>query len=240
MRAARLLNGSGENAPTEGIDEITEVLQTIVDPARIPSLLAEEAVTHLTRHITAVVLGLFGPAGLVVAVFVGKIAGELTHQALDADRNPNAIRDAESSIDFAGALADAGIDRLGESDPFRQFLSGLVSRPIAAIINRGDATAPDAPAEHRVERASDRLPIVTVVVAGYHIDAPPVRSGLYSSGNSKPAPSFSSAVLECVPTEAIASQWRRGSYEFLRLTNGAVIKRRIDSRLPGPWAWVSG
>ena len=173
-RMAGLFNGNGDNAPSaECIDEITGVLQAIEDPARIPSLLIEEAVTHVTRHFTAIILGPFGPAGLVVAIFVGKFAGELTHQALDSGRNPAAIQGAESAIELAGALADARIDRLAESDPFRQYVSGLVSRPIAAIINRDNAVSLDAASGHTVERMPDRRPpAVTAVIAAELLSRP--------------------------------------------------------------------
>ena len=235
-RMAGLFNGNGDNAPSaECIDEITGVLQAIEDPARIPSLLIEEAVTHVTRHFTAIILGPFGPAGLVVAIFVGKFAGELTHQALDSGRNPAAIQGAESAIELAGALADARIDRLAESDPFRQYVSGLVSRPIAAIINRDDAVSLDAASGHTVERVPDRRPpAVTAVIAAHRVRTPPAGAAR-SPGDSRTAPSVSFAVLECVPAEAVHSQWRHGSYEFLRLADGTVIKRRIGGLLPGQW-----
>ena len=242
LRIVGLFNGNGENAPAaECIDEITGVLQAIEDPARIPSFLIEEAVTHVTRHFFAVVLGPFGPAGLVVAIFVGKLAGELSHQTLDSGRNPTAVQGAESAFELAGALADARVDRLAESDPFRQYVSGLVSRPMAAIINRDGAVSLDAaPGQQKAERLPDRPPAITAVVAAYRVHAPPAGSGSCSSGDSRTAPPVSFAVLECVPAEAVVSRWRHGSYEFLRLANGTLIKRRIDGMLPGPWVRVDG
>ena len=235
MRYISLPNEGGGNAATrEDIDTISQALAEFVDPAEIPSVLVEKTVTHLATAAFAPL----GPPGLVIAVFVGKLAGELTHQALDAGRNPAAIQRAESAIELADGFADARIGQLAESEPFREYVSGLLSRSIAAIIHEDNGVA----SAHRAERLSDRAPTIAAVVVAYEVETPAITSGSALSGDStvvsvRPA---SFAVLECVPAEAVASRWRRGSYEFLRLVDGTLIKRRIDGGAFGPWSWVSG
>ena len=132
-------NGGKNGAAGERIDTISEGLQALVDPARILSGLVEKAVTHLAAPIAAAT---FGPIGPVIAIFAGNFAGELTHQALDSDRNVTGIQRAESAIQLTGAFADARIGRLAESESFRDYVSGVTGRQITAIISHDSGAAP--------------------------------------------------------------------------------------------------
>jgi hypothetical protein len=232
----RSLGDGGKNgAAGERIDTTSEGLQAIVDPARIPSVLVEKAVTHLIAPIAAAT---FGPIGPVIAIFAGNFAGELTHQALDADRNVTGIQRAEGAIQLTGAFANARIGRLAESESFRDYVSGVTGRQIAAIIGHDSGAATGL----NGERVTGRPPAITAVVAAYEVDIPGSRSRSTLSADSttvriRPA---SFAVLECIPGEAVFRQWRSGSHEFLRLTDGTVFKRRIGGARPDRWARVSG
>lgn len=57
--------GSGDAAAGEEIDKLSEGLLDIVDPARLPSAMAEKVASHLTAHLLAVALG---PAGVLTGL----------------------------------------------------------------------------------------------------------------------------------------------------------------------------
>lgn len=240
MAGVMPLDGGGENlAAGVQIDKISGAMQEVVDPARIPSALVEKAVTHLLTHLlTPIAAAVFGPVGPVIAIFVGDFAGELTHQVLDAGRDSAGIQFAESAIELTGAFADARIGRLAESQPFSEYVSSLVGQQIVAIIDKDTST----PASHEAERATGRTPAITAIVAAFEVDIPPSRSGSDSSADStttrvRPA---SLAVLTCIPAAAVARQWKSGSHEYLRLTDGTLLRRRIDGDRPGRWIRVDG
>jgi hypothetical protein len=229
----RTLEGDGGNeAEGELVDHFSEALQDIVDPARIPAGLVEKTVTHLVSAATATL----GPVGLVVAIFAGKFAGELTHQVLDADQDPAGIESAENAIELADAFADARIGRLAESKPFAEYLNDRLGKEIAAILSE-DASAA---ASRRQEREIDRRPAITAIIAAYEVRVPASKSGPESSDDSAAVRlrPVSIAALECIPDEAVVKRWRSGSYEYLRLSDGTLVRRFVSGDHRGPWVWV--
>lgn len=140
MAVVRPLDGGGTDAAAqEGIDNLTEALEAAEDPARIPAAVVEEAVTHLLAHLATAA---FGPAGPIVVIVVRTFVGELTHQALDSGRDNAEVQFAERGIELAGSFADARIGRLAESEPFDEFVSGLLAQGMAAIF--GEPADPGA------------------------------------------------------------------------------------------------
>jgi hypothetical protein len=222
----------GNEAAGELIDHFSEALQDIVDPARIPVGLVEKTVTHLVSAATAAL----GPIGPVVAIFVGKFAGELTHQVLDADRDPAGIESAENGIELANAFADARISQLAESEPFTEYLTNLLGKPIEAIVSE-DASAASS---RKKEQKISRRPAITALIAAYEVSVPARESGSGSSDDSATIQlrPVSVAVLECIPDEAVVKRWRSGPHEYLRLSDGTVVKRLALPGRCGPWVWV--
>jgi hypothetical protein len=227
-----LEDGGGNEAAGELVDHFSEALQNIVDPARIPAGLVEKTVTHLVSAATATL----GPIGPVVAIFAGKFAGELTHQVLDADRDPAGIQSAENAIELADAFADARIGRLAESEPFADYLNDMLGKPIEAIVSE-DASAA---ASRKKERETGKGPAITAIIAAYEVRGPASESDSASPGDSTPVRlrPVSVAVLECIPAKAVVRRWRSDSYEYLLLSDGTVVKRFVFREHSGPWVWI--
>ena len=231
------LDSGSENVTAgEQINKVSGMFEAVVDPARIPSALVEKAVTHLLTPIAAAA---FGPAGPIIAMFVGNFADELTHQVLDAGRDSAGIQFAESAIELTGAFADAQIGRLAESQPFSEYISGLVSQQIVAIVS-GDADAGPS-ARHKAQSVPGQASAITAVVAVYEVDTLQSRSRPVSSAGSttmqvRPA---LFAVLECIPAKSVVERWSWGLYEYLRLADGTLLRRRIGKDRPGRWTWVT-
>jgi hypothetical protein len=236
MLPMRPLEGNGENGATrEGIDKTCKGLTLIADPARIPSAVVDKVVAHLTAHLLAATT--LGPIGPVVAIFAGKFASELTHQALYGGRDAAGAQAAVDTIELTGAFADAQIGQLAESEPFREYVSGLISKPIAAIID-GDARAvPDQTADEDAGRPAT----ITAVVAAYEVRSPAGGSGSTPRGGPvavrvRPA---SFAALACIPKGAVTARFTSVSHEFLLLADGTLVKRRRDGASRRRWVQVS-
>jgi len=234
MAGVTPLGGADINAVAgERVDNICEALQDIVDPARIPSALVSRAVTHLLAPLAT---ASFGPIGPVIAIFAGNFAGEFTHQILDASLDCADIQQAESAIELAGVFTDTSIGRLAESQPFADYVSDLVGRQVAAIIDK----RVDPVACHESKPVTRKTGTITAVIAVYEVDASPSRSGSAASSELRtlrvrPA---SFAILKCIPADTVATQWQEGRYEFMLLADGTTLKRRIDGALSGRWSQV--
>ena len=229
MCGIRLLEPSGV-AAGDGIDKVSDVVTAIADPARIPAQVAEAVVSHLAAHLLGAAV--FGPFGPVVAIYAGKFAGELTHQTLDGGKDTPRAQRAEravTTIEAAAAFTDAQIGRLAESAPFRDYVSDLTGKSIAAILPADDTVTRDISAEP----ATGQARMVTAAVAAYEVRVPeddPESVGV------RPA---SLAILACILDQAVVGQWVSGMYQYLVLAGGTRIRRRIGrDGDPGPWTWV--
>jgi hypothetical protein len=233
VAGVRPLDGGSADIAAQGqIDGLSEALQAVVDPGRIPSAVIQKAVTHLLTPLAAAALG---PVGAVVAIFVGNVAGDLTDQVLNTGRDIAAERLAENSIELGGALDDARIGRLAESQPFTEYVGGLLAQPIAAIIS-------EAATPHGERHRTMRAPAACVVVAAYEVDTPGDRSSSTLS-DEPPAARIrlvSSAVMYCIPESAVLGRGRASKYQYLRLSNGTIVRRRLDDGRPGPWTRMTG
>ena len=232
------LDGSGKNVAGEvQIDETSETWEVVFDPAKIPSAWVEKTVTHL---MTPLATAAFGHVGLVIAIFIGNFAGELTHQVLDAGRDSARIHAAESSIELTGAFADARIGRLAESEPFSNYVSSLVGENIVAVFDKH--TRSGSAVGRNAGWATGDLPTIKVVAAAYEVKTPQSRPDSVSHTGStivriRPA---SFVVIECVPEKAVIKRWRLGVYEYLRLSDGTLLRRRIDGEQPRQWIKLTG
>ena len=242
MRGVPSERGGVNAAAGEGIDKFCEGLTLIADPARIPSVVAEKVVAHLTAHLLAattlayplppldLLLIVFppstpGPIGPIVVFFAGKFASELTHEVVDGGRDAAGAEAAVGTIELVGGFADEQIGRLAESEPFREYLSDLISEPIAAIIGGDARAAPD----QRADEDTGRPATITAVVAAYEVRSPAGGSGSTERGGPaavqvRPA---SFAVLACIPKGAVTARWRSVSHEFLLLADGTLVKCRV-------------
>jgi hypothetical protein len=228
-------DGAGTKAATgEQIDKISEALQDVVDPAKIPSALVGKTLTHL---LTPLATTAFGPIGPVITIFIGNFASDFTHQLLDAGLDPTWIEYAESAIELSGAFADARIGCLAESQPFHDYVSSLIGKQIAAVISRDVSTA----AGHKTERITSNAPTIMAVVAAYEVDASLSRCGSAASVHSRTLcmRPISFAVLECIPAENVVKRRRKGPHEFLFLADGTCLHRRIDGARPSQWSRIS-
>lgn len=198
MRGASLVESGSENAVAgQVIDQFTELLLLIADPARLPSEIAEKLAAQLATHLVASTLG---PVGPVVVIFAGKLVGELTHQVLDGSEGD---QDAVRAVEIAGTFADTQIGLLGDSEPFRELISQVVGSSVAAIL----------PGEGQV-------PATTAVVAVYEVRSPPDDSEVV---RIRPA-----SFTVWIPEAAVAKRWKSGGYEYLRLTDGTIIRISPD------------
>ena len=230
----------GENAAAgEGTDNICEWLMAIADPARIPSAVAKKVAAHLTAHLTDHLLAAttLGPIGPVVVFFAGEFAGELTHQVFYGGQGAAGAEAAVGTIELADGFADAQIGRLAESGPFREYLGGLISEPIAAIIDGDARAAPD----QRADEGTGRPATITAVVAAYEVRSPAGGSGSTARGGPvavrvRPA---SFAALACIPKGAVTARFTSVSHEFLLLADGTLVKRRLDGASRRRWVQVS-
>jgi hypothetical protein len=232
----------GENAAAgegEGIDNICEWLMAIADPARIPSAVAKKVVAHLTAHLTDHLLAAttLGPIGPVVVFFAGEFAGELTHEVFYGGQDAAGAEAAVGTIELADGFADAQIGRLAESGPFREYLGGLISEPIAAIIDGDARAAPD----QRADEGTGRPATITAVVAAYEVRSPAGGSGSTARGGPvavrvRPA---SFAALACIPKGAVTARFTSVSHEFLLLADGTLVKRRLHGASRRRWVQVS-
>ena len=235
MRGVPSERGGVNAAAGEGIDKFCEGLTLIADPARIPSVVAEKVVAHLTAHLLAATT--LGPIGPIVVFFAGKFASELTHEVVDGGRDAAGAEAAVGTIELVGGFADEQIGRLAESEPFREYLSDLISEPIAAIIGGDARAAPD----QRADEDTGRPATITAVVAAYEVRSPAGGSGSTERGGPaavqvRPA---SFAVLACIPKGAVTARWRSVSHEFLLLADGTLVKCRVHGASRGRWVQVS-
>lgn len=170
MRGVSLfVPGSGSVAAGAAIDNLNEVLQDLVDPARLPA----EAVGKATFHVVAdLLIPSIGPFGIAIAFVVGEFTEDLTHQLLDDGEDTSDVQDAEAGIEVAGVVADGCIGRLAESEPFSEFISGLAARSIAENLPGGERasatggeqelTITAVAAVYGVRRPADRMRPVSV------------------------------------------------------------------------------
>lgn len=253
----RLLEGRGGGAAAaekaEQVDQVCEVAKAVVDPASVASSVVDKAVRHCTAQVLAAPLG---PIGVGIAFFAGKLASELTHQALDTGGDAAGTQ----GIELTGMVADASLGRLAESDVFRDYLTDLLSQPVIAILPSGTPAAHGQQPGHEPghepgHRAAQPATIRGVLVA-YKVNSPAARHPAgYQEASGAAAPSGDSPTIQvqpasyafaCVPEGAVAERRTWTSYhpdplkrENLLLTDGTLIERHTRGGVPGPWARVS-
>jgi hypothetical protein len=178
------LTGGGPNEAAEALAGASEIL----DPAQLPADLVQRAVTHLIAHLLATAA--VGPAGPFIAVVVGRLAGAVTHQALDPYQDSEPLQDARTAVDLAQALANPAIGQLARSRSFTDCLGDLLGTELGGVISEDAGHA-------RKPMTAWKL-AATLVVAAFEVNAPAAMS------SGQPAPSVrpvSVALLRCIPKE---------------------------------------
>lgn len=217
--------------------------------------MVDKAVKHVVAQALVAPLG---PIGIGIAFFAGKFSGEITGEILECEGE--GLRAVEDAVDMAGIVADASIDQLAESDLCREWFSDLIGKNITAILFE-NTPAVSAP---KVDQMTGQPATITAVLVTYKLDkstggdktGPKQLTALSKQwkretedqGDNSVVPPGDSEVRQviCIPEDAVAARWRWLGYgqrfeqgNFLLLTDGTLIKRRIHQGLPCRWERVS-